>query len=176
MLWKNSRKRLACLCSKTCITYTDSPNRLRSDQVSALASEKWKQLTHLNCVERRLSDAQGHISLVVEERLHEPPRRIYWNVTHKYRNISSHVVLKIVVKSMKNTVGENGLIPTLLVFRVASRFLIISTCIPTNKWRLKLLAATSPEMIAIIAHQKITSLTRKVSPAANTINKWGEEI
>lgn len=56
--------------------YPGFPNRFRTDQGSALTSDRWKRLTNRNGIQLRLSGVQAHSSLGIGERLNEPLRRI----------------------------------------------------------------------------------------------------
>lgn len=60
-----------------CTSYTGFLNRFRTDQRSAFASDRWKQLTNLNVLEIRLSGVQAHSSMRVGERLHQAPQTVY---------------------------------------------------------------------------------------------------
>lgn len=101
-------------------------------QTSPLRDEK--KPTNLNCVGLRLFDGQGKSSFVIGERLHEPLQTIYRNIKHDYPNVSPFVVSKVTIKAMNETIGENGLFPSWLVFGVIARLPIISVNIlPKNK-------------------------------------------
>lgn len=77
---------------------------------------------------------------------------------------------------MNDIIGENGLVPTSLLFGVGPWVPIFSTNIPTQKERLSFLAAASAEVNAVIAERKITTaLTRKIPPAADRVYKLGEK-
>lgn len=160
-----------------CTVYPGYPNRLRTDQGSVFTSIRWKQLTDLNGIELRIFGVQAHSSLEIGERLHEPLRRIYQKIRQDYPNVVPGLVLKVAVKAMNDTIGENGLVPTRLVFGVIPRVPIISTELPTQIERMEILPAAQAEMISIVAERKImTALTRDIPPAADRVYKTGEEI
>lgn len=78
---------------------------------------------------------------------------------------------------MNDTIGENELVPALFVFGVIPRFPIVSTQIPIQMERMKVLAAAQAEMNAIIVEKKITAtLTKYIPPATNRVYKIGEEV
>jgi len=53
----------------------------------------------------------------IVERYYSPPRRIYYIITAELPDISKDMALQIAFKAINDSVGPNGLIPTLLVFR-----------------------------------------------------------
>ena len=48
---------------------------------------------------------------------YSPLRRIYYIITAELLNISKDMALQMAFKAINNSIGPNGLIPTLLVFR-----------------------------------------------------------
>jgi len=60
-------------------------------------------------------EAYNLISIV--ERYHGPLRRIYHIITSKILGIDKDMALQIAFKAINNSIGLDGLIPTLLVFR-----------------------------------------------------------
>lgn len=73
---------------------------------------------------------------------------------------------------MIDTIGENGLVSTGLVFGVIQIFPIIITQTQTKKKRLQVLAAVQGETNFIMAERNIvTALIRYIPPAANRFYK-----
>jgi hypothetical protein len=54
--------------------------------------------------------------LTVGERYHDPLRRIYRKLRHDFPNLSESLAHSLANKAMNDTVGPEGLVPTLLVF------------------------------------------------------------
>jgi len=52
------------------------------------------------------------------ERYYGPLRRIYYIITSKILGIDKDIALQIAFKVINDSIGLDGLIPTLLVFRV----------------------------------------------------------
>lgn len=52
------------------------------------------------------------------EKEHIPLRQIFWMLSGKHQSLSSVMFLKYAVKVLKDTAGEKGLVPSLLVFGV----------------------------------------------------------
>lgn len=78
---------------------------------------------------------------------------------------------------MIDTINENGLVPTRLVFGVIPRSPIISRGISARKEEMKILTPDQAEMNAIIAERKISiALTRDILPAPNRVYEMGEKV
>ena len=120
--------------------YIGLPNRLRVDQGSAFTSDRWREITSQAGIQIRISGVKSHSSLGIGERLHGTLRRIYKKVRADFPDASPFILLKIAVKAMNDTIGENGLVPSLLVFGIVSRSPIISTEIPSQRERMKILS------------------------------------
>ena len=157
--------------------YTGYPNRLRTDQGSVFTSQRWKQLTDLQGIQLRLSGVKAHSSLGIGERLHEPLRRIYNKISHHKPHVDKSYVLKVAVKAMNDTMGENGLVPSRLVFGIIPRFPILNTDLPNQKDLMELIKKAQAEMNNIIAERRVlAALTRDIPPAADRTYQLGEEV
>ena len=160
-----------------CTLYTGYPNRLRVDQGSSFTSDRWRQLTDHAGIQLRISGVKAHSSLGIGERLHEPLRRIYRKVRADYPQAPNKILLSIAVKAMNDTIGEKGLVPSLLTFGITPRFPIISTELPTQDERMGLLTSGQMEMNAIIAERRIqAALTKQIPPAADRTYRLGDEV
>lgn len=117
----------------SCTIYPRFPKRLRTGQGSVLNSDHWKQLIHISAIEFRLSGAHAHTYLEIGERLHRPLRQIFRKTRHDYPDVSQRLILKPSVKETDDTINENGLAPSRLIFGMIYRFAIRSTDIPAKK-------------------------------------------
>ncbi len=160
-----------------CTMYTGYPNRMRTDQGSIFTSERWKQLTDIAGVQLRLSGVRAHNSLGIGERLHSPLRRIFEKVKHNYPAADPKYLLSIAVKAMNDTIGENGLVPSRLVFGIIPRFPILNSDLPNQKERLAIIQMAQAEMNSIVAERRVlAALTRDIPPAADRTYKIGEDV
>lgn len=111
---------------------------------------------------------KAHSSLGVGESLHGLLGRIYRKDRANFPDASPVILLKIAVKAMKDTIGENGLVPSLLVFGIIPHFPIISTEIPSQCERGQILSAVQMEMNAVIAERCVlAALIRNIPPASD---------
>lgn len=78
---------------------------------------------------------------------------------------------------MNDTIPENGLVPSRLVFGTIPRFPIISTDLRNQKERMEILPKSQKEMNSIIAERRIlAALTRNVRPASDRVYRLGDEF
>jgi hypothetical protein len=133
--------------------YTGYPTRLRIDAGSILASPRWKELSNMAGITLRMSGVEAHNSLGVGKRMHGPLRRIYNKIRMDYPHIPAGTLLKLGVKAMNDTISENGLVPSLLVFGVIPRYPALNTELPIQKVRMEVTAAAQMEMNSIIAER-----------------------
>lgn len=76
---------------------------------------------------------------------------------------------------MIDTIGENGLVPSRLVFENVPRLPIISAKLPKQKERMEAIAKAQMEMNAIVAEWRVlTALSRNVSQYAGYIFRIGD--
>ena len=164
---------LECWCSM----YTGYPDRLRTDAGSVFTSPRWKEIAKMAGIELRLSGIEAHNSLGIGERYHEPLRRIYRKVKHDHPNLMPKTILRLSLKAMNDTMGENGLVPSLLTFGVIPRFPILNTELPTQQERLEALKKAQAEMNSIVAERRIKrALLHKVPNASNYVFRPGTEV
>jgi hypothetical protein len=83
-----------------------------------------------------------------------------------YPHISPRIILKITVKVMNDTIGENGLVTSLLAFGDVPRFRILSTELPNQKERMTAISLAKMEMNSIIAERRITTALMKIAPSS----------
>jgi hypothetical protein len=82
-------------------------------------------------------------------------------------DIQPAIGLRLAVKAMNDTIGEDGLVPSLLVFGISPRHQVLSTNLPTQQERMKVLATANAEMNSIIAERRILTALQKSIPAAS---------
>ncbi len=160
-----------------CLMYTGYPNRLRTDQGSVFTSERWKHKMDMAGIQLRLSGVKAHNSLGIGERLHEPLRRIYKKIKTDHPTADPKYILNIAVKAMNDTIGENGLVPSRLVFGIIPRFPILNSDLPEQKERLEMIKTAQAEMNSIVAERRVlAAVTRDVPPATDRTYKLGEDV
>lgn len=117
--------------------HTICPNRLRTDQGPVFTNYRWRNVANQNGIQLCLSGANAPSSLRIGARLNAPLRRIFENVAHSNPTLSKPYLIKVAVKAMNETMCENGLVPSKLVFGIIPRFPILNTELPNQreKWQ-----------------------------------------
>jgi hypothetical protein len=59
---------------------------------------------------------EAYNSIGIVERYHAPVRRAYQIITTKIRDIDREMALQMAFKAINDTIGLDGLVPTLLVY------------------------------------------------------------
>lgn len=119
--------------------YSGYPNRIRTDQGSAFTSARWKSLVESKGIQLRLSGVRAHSLLGIGEKLHDRLRRIYRKILHDYPTVNRRFILKGAIKAMNDTIGENGLVPSRLVFGIFARFPILNPKLSNQKTRMQII-------------------------------------
>lgn len=102
--------------------YPGYPNKLKVDQGSVFTSARWNKLTDETGISLQMSGVENHHSLGKGERYHAPLRRIYLKIRSEAPTIPHEFAIRLAVKSMNDTMGPEGLVPSLLVFGITPRF------------------------------------------------------
>ena len=88
------------------------------DHGSAFTSNEWKELAEENGVVVKLTGIQHHNGIGLCERYHGPLRTIFRRIRKECPDIDKDLALKSAVKAMNDTVGPEGLVPSLLAFGI----------------------------------------------------------
>jgi hypothetical protein len=125
----------------------------------------------------RMSGVEAHNSLGIGERMNGPLRRIYNKIRMDYPHIPTGNLLKLGVKAMNDTIGENGLVPSLFVFGVIPRYTALNTELMNQKVRMEVIAAAQMGMNSIITKRRIaTALAKNIPSAAEHVYAVGDEV
>ena len=128
-------------------------------------------------IELRFSGFEAHNSLGIGERLHAPLRRIYRKIIFEFPQIDRIIALKLSTKAMNDTNGDNGLVPSLVVFGIIPQLPINSSEIPAQKERMVALSKAQMEMNAVIAERRIlAALARSIPTATDFVFEIGQEV
>lgn len=102
---------------------------------------------------------------------------MYLKIKHEIPDMNLTVLLRLEAKAITNTMGIDGLVPSLLVFRIIPGFPIIATEFPMQNEQIKELAEAKAEYEATVAKQRIlTELQYVVPTAADRDYELGDEV
>ena len=150
--------------------YTGWPDSMRGDQDSVFTSEKWGKYLENYGISFNLSGVESHNSLGVRERYHAPLRRIYEKISFNNESMDPTLVLKIAVKEMNDTMNPEGLVPSLLVFGIPTRFPGVNTISPDQHERKQALALARYEMEIISNELRLQTALLSMIPGASKRN------
>ena len=105
---------------------------------------------------------EAHYSIGMVEHDHEPLRRVYSIITTKIPGIKPDSTLQMSFKAINDSIGSNGLVPTLLVFRAYPRMTESDALAPSIAQHAMAIRKAMDEV------QKCTA-SRQVN---NTLNTW----
>lgn len=128
---------------------------MKVDQGSAFTSVKWTRLCDKVGVTVQESGIEHHNALGSGERYHDPLRRIFIKIRHESPSVKPKLDLRIALKAMNDTMGPEGLVPTLLVFGCLPKLPTINTNLPGQRERMRALQQARKEMATITAEIRI---------------------
>jgi hypothetical protein len=97
-------------------TYLGPPDQLTTDAGKNFASREFRQLARDMGTKVKIVPVEAHNSVGIVERYHPLIRRAYQIITAELPEIGKEMALQMAVKTINDTAGPNGLIPTLLVY------------------------------------------------------------
>eukprot|EP00171_Calliarthron_tuberculosum_P022911 IDg22911t1 len=93
--------------------YTGMPNRMLVDQGSAFGkSDAFISIATRSNVQVETTGIEAHNSLGLGERYHQPLRNTFRKLRIEYPTAPKELLLKLSVKSMNDTLGPEGLVPS----------------------------------------------------------------
>lgn len=151
-------------------TYVGYPDRIRLDQESAFMSKEFITTAHSAGIELQISGVESHNAIGSGERYHAPLRRIYLKILEDYPHLDQDIALQLSVKSINDTMGPEGLVPSLLVFGQLPRFPPHSSTLLSHSDRLNAINIARREMADITATLRIQRALRSKLPPATKYN------
>jgi hypothetical protein len=146
--------------------YIGYPNIMRTDAGSIFVSPKWKRFIDLSKIKLVQSGVEAHNSLGIGERYHDPLRRVYHKVRKEFPSMSLELALRLAVKAMNDTMGPNGLVPSLLVFGMVPRFPIIDANVSDKEQRRLSMKVSREEYQNLVAEMRVKAALLHNLPAA----------
>ena len=144
--------------------YPGYPDRFRVDQDSIFTSREWAQLSLSAGIDVQLSGVESHNAIGV---YHAPLRQIYSKIRTDVPDIDATLALKLANKTMNDTMGPEGLVPSLLVFGLLPRFPPSSTPLLPHAARMEAMEIARLEMADIVSKLKIQRALRSRAPPAS---------
>jgi hypothetical protein len=143
-------------------SYLGPPDQIITDAGKQFTSKEFAQLADSMGTKIKIVPIEAHNSIGIVERYHGPIRRAYNIITAEIPDIHKDMALQMAFKAINDSVGPDGLVPTLLVYGALPR-MIQSDTSPTVAQRSSALKKAMAEI------QKLRA-KRQVEDALNTRN------
>lgn len=134
--------------------YMGYPDKIRKEQEKNFASRELREISSDAGIQIQLSGIHSHNALRVGERYHSPLRRNCLKSKEYMPELDPKLALQLAVKVMNETMGPEGIVPSLLVFGAFSRFAPHTTTLLSHEYRKRAVSSARLEMSDIIAAQK----------------------
>ncbi|MEM1283154.1 MAG: reverse transcriptase domain-containing protein [Chlamydiota bacterium] len=157
--------------------YHGYPDKIRADQGSCFTSVRWKRLCGEVGTETQLSGVESHNSIGSGERYHKPLRRIFNKINMDSPGLDREMALRIALKSINDTMGPEGLVPSLLVFGSLPRFPCVNSTLPNQRERMRALEVARAEMSTVTSELRIRkAMLSKVPRNADLVLNPGDMV
>ena len=147
-------------------TYNGYPDSVRSDAGSVFTIKSWNARTSQVGVAVQVVPVESSNSMGVGERYHDPLRRIYRKIEMEHPRHPKEIILALANKAMNDTMGPEGLVPSLLVFGVIPRVSAATSELPEHAVRLSMMQTARDEMESITARLRLKTVLRSRLPKA----------
>eukprot|EP00171_Calliarthron_tuberculosum_P005792 IDg5792t1 len=131
-------------------------------------------------VEVQATGTESHSSLNIGERYHQPLRSTFRKMALDYPQVDKGLLLQLAVKSMNDTLGPEGIVPSSLVFGEYPKVYTTSETPqqrPSIAERAKMLHTARIEMQKHMAKSRIArALKHSVPPAADNHYQPGDQV
>jgi len=157
--------------------YTGFPEIVRLDRQSGFTADEFRNYAKNVGVNLQFSGIESHNAIGSGERYHMPLRRVFNVLKKEHTSLNDKNILRIALKGINDTMGPNGLVPSLLVFGVLPSFPSPSRNTPDQQERFEALRNARAEMESIVAEQRIRkALKSKLPPATKYLIKPGDQV
>lgn len=157
--------------------YPGYPDKVKVYQESVLTSKEWRQLSADAGIEVEFSGVESHNAIGVGELYQSPLRRIYLKIREDAPSLDPDISLKLAVKSMNDTLGPEGLVPSLLKFGVVSRFPLARRSFTAHVEGMEAINVIRIEMASISARLRLQQARRsKLTPATSYKVSPGDRV
>src|SRR6266487_5250031 len=120
-------------------------------------SIEFKQLANSMAIEIKEVLVEAHNSVGLVERYHAPLRRLYEIIQDELKDeyIDKEMILQMAVKAVNDSVGPNGIVPTLLVFGVYPRLTEIDPLSPSVTKRAEAIRTATKEVRRLYVERQV---------------------
>lgn len=151
-------------------TYIGCPDIIRLDQESVFMSKEFASAAKSAGNTLQVSGVESHNAIGPGERYRAPLRRIYNKILEDHPDLDPKIALQLSVKSMNDTMGPDGLVPSLLVFGQLPRFSPHNTELLSHRNIMNAMSLARREMADITASLRTQRALRSKLPPSTKNN------
>ena len=137
-------------------SYLGPPDLITTDAGKNFISKEFKYNAELMGIKVKSVPVESHNSVGLVERYHGPLRRAYQIITAEIPDIAKDIALQMALKALNDSVGPNGLVPTLLVYGAYPRLIEGDAPSPTVTQRALALRKAMDEVRKLYAKRQVT--------------------
>jgi Reverse transcriptase (RNA-dependent DNA polymerase) len=157
--------------------YSGYPDVVRSDAGSVFTSGRWRDLTSAAGIDIQISGIESHNSLGIGERYHAPLRQVYDKILADFPGTDAVVALQLAVKTMNDSLGPEGLVPSYLVFGTLPRFPGLPSPHRPQAARLQAMYSARQEYDSIVARIRVQrALKSRTASAVDAVYRVGDIV
>jgi hypothetical protein len=138
-------------------TYLGPPDMVVHDAGKNFASTEFKQLANSMAIGIKEVPVEAHNSVGLVERYHAPLRRAYEIIQDELKDehINKEMILQMAVKTVNDSAGPDGIVPTLLVFGAYPRLTEMDPPSPSVTKRAEAIRAATKEVRRLHAERQV---------------------
>lgn len=145
--------------------YQGPPDWIVTDAGTNFHSVEFKQAASSMAISIKEVPIEAHNSVGKVERYHAPLRRAYNIIRAEDPSTAPEIALQMAVKSLNDTAGPNGLVPTLLVFGAYPRITQDSAPSPATSQRAEAIRKAMADLRQLYAKRRVAeALTARNGP------------
>lgn len=95
-------------------------------------------------------------------------KRIFMKIVEDVSNVKYGIALQLTINAMNDTMGPEGLVPFILVFRTLPRFWLHYSKISNHRDRMESMNVVHVEMADVVSEQKVKIVVKSKIRPANT--------
>ncbi|KAI0993522.1 hypothetical protein K3495_g14662 [Podosphaera aphanis] len=146
-------------------TYLGPPDIVSHDAGTQFVSNEFRQLANSMAITTEPVPIEAHNSIGIVERYHLPLRRAYEIIAEELEGsgcgVDREMLLQMAIKSVNDTAGPNGLVPTLLVFGAYPRMSKLDPPTPSILQRAKAIEKAMIEVTRLRNNRQIQDALRQ---------------
>ena len=139
-------------------TYLGPPDVITTDAGTNFDSNEFAQIAVNVGTKVKIVLVEAHNSVSIVERYHGPVRRAYQIITSEVPGINKDVALQMAFKAVNDSIGPDGLVPTLLVYGAYPRMSELDSPAPKILQRAAVIKKAMVELAKLRAKRQVVDV------------------